>query len=53
MPEDDFIQIRRLTVKLLAKQIDETIEEWEAKNNITADTYKQMSKMHFRSQPTL
>jgi len=49
MPDDDFIQIRRLAVKLLAKQIDETIEEWETKNNITADTYEQMSKMHFRS----
>jgi hypothetical protein len=49
MPEDDFIQIRRLAVKLLAKQIDETIEEWETKNNITADTYEQWSKMHFRS----
>ena len=49
MPEDDFIQIRRLAVKLLAKQIDETIEEWENKNNITADTYEKWSKMHFRS----
>jgi hypothetical protein len=51
MPEDDFIQIRRLAVKLLSKQINETIEEWENKNYITADTYEQMSKMHFRSQP--
>lgn len=51
MPNDDFIQIRRLAVKLLAKQINETIEEWETKNNITADTYEEMSKMHFRSHP--
>ena len=51
MPEDDFIQIRRLAVKLLAKQIDENIEQWEAKNNITAETYEQWGKMHFRSQP--
>jgi hypothetical protein len=51
MSEDDFVQIRRLAVKLLAKQIDETVEEWENKNNITADTYEQMSKMHFRSHP--
>jgi len=49
MPDDDFIQIRRLAVKLLAKQIDESIEEWETKNNITAETYEQWSKMHFRS----
>jgi hypothetical protein len=51
MPEDDFIQIRRLAVKLLSKQINETIEEWENKNNITADTYEHWSKMHFRSHP--
>jgi hypothetical protein len=51
MPENDFLQIRRLAVKLLAKQIDESIEEWETKNDITADTYEQWSKMHFRSHP--
>lgn len=49
MPEDDFIQIRRLAVKLLSKQIGETIEDWETKNNITADDYERLSKMHFRS----
>jgi hypothetical protein len=49
MPEVDFIKIRRLAVKLLAKQIDETIEDWGNKNNITANTYEQMSKMHFRT----
>ena len=51
MPEDDFIQIRRLAVKLLSKQIGETIEKWEDENNITEETYEQMSKMHFRSRP--
>ena len=51
MPEGDFIQIRRLAVKLLAKQIDETVEQWEINNNVTAETYEQMSKMHFRSHP--
>jgi len=49
MPEGDFIQIRRLAVKLLSKQADETIEEWEAKNNITEERYEQLSKKHFRS----
>jgi hypothetical protein len=49
MPDGDFIQIRRLAVKLLAKQIDETIEDWEAKNNITAESYEELSKMHFRT----
>jgi hypothetical protein len=49
MPDDDFIQIRRLAVKLLAKQIDETIEEWEAEYNITVKSYEELSKIHFRS----
>lgn len=49
MPGDDFIQIRRLSVKLLSKQIDETIEGWETKNNITAESYEELSKIHFRS----
>jgi hypothetical protein len=51
MPEGDFIQIRRLAVKLLSKQVDETIEEWEVKNNITEESYEQLSKKHFRSSP--
>jgi len=49
MPEGDFIQIRRLAVKLLSKQADETIEEWETKNSITEEIYEQQSKKHFRS----
>jgi hypothetical protein len=51
MPEGDFIQIRRLAVKLLSKQVDEVIEEWEAKSNITSNSYEQLSKKHFRSTP--
>ena len=42
MPEGDFIQIRRLAVKLLAKQVDEAIEDWEAKSNITSDSYERL-----------
>jgi len=49
MNEDDFLQIRRLAVKLLAKQLDETVEAWEDQNNITPDTYEQLSNKHFRS----
>jgi len=51
MPEIDFIQIRRLAVKLLAKQMDETMQEWEAENNITEESYEQMKKLHFRTHP--
>ncbi|MFC0517273.1 hypothetical protein ACFFGT_23890 [Mucilaginibacter angelicae] len=49
LPEADFAQIRRLAVKLLSQQLDEAIEEWESGNNITAETYEQLSKVHFRS----
>lgn len=51
MAESDFIQIRRLAVKLLSKQIDEPVEVWESKNNITTESYEQLSKMHFRNSP--
>ena len=51
MPEADFIQIRRLAVQLLSKQIDETIEKWEFSNNITEESYEELSKIHFRSHP--
>jgi hypothetical protein len=49
MPAADFDQMRRLAVKLLSKQLDETVEEWEFKNNITEETYVAMSKNHFRT----
>jgi hypothetical protein len=48
MPEDSFIQIRRLAVKLLAKQLDETIEEWETQNGITEAYYDKIIDQHFR-----
>jgi len=49
MPEADFVQIRRLAVKLLAKQLDDAVEEWEIQNNVTAETYEEIAKGHFRS----
>ncbi len=42
MPDADFIQIRRLAVKLLSKQLDETMEAWEQENNITAADYERL-----------
>jgi len=33
----------------LAKQVDETMEEWETKNGITEESYEQMRKQHFRT----
>jgi hypothetical protein len=49
LPEEDFVQMRRLAVKLLAKQLNETVDQWEKENNITEETYEQLSKGHFRT----
>jgi hypothetical protein len=49
LPEEDFIQMRRLAVKLLAKHLDESIEKWELDNDISEETYDKLSKEHFRS----
>ena len=49
LPEEDFVQMRRLAVKLLAKHLDESIEKWELDNEISEATYDKLSKGHFRS----
>jgi hypothetical protein len=49
LPEEDFVQMRRLAVTLLAKQLDETVSNWELDNDITEETYEKLSKGHFRS----
>jgi len=49
MPEASFIQIRQLAVELLAKQLEENIDEWEVKNGITEEYYEELSKQHFRN----
>jgi hypothetical protein len=49
LPEASFVQIRQLAVKLLAGQMDETIEEWEIQNGITEKDYEKLSKQHLRS----
>jgi hypothetical protein len=49
LPEEDFVQMRRLAVKLLAKHLDESIEKWELDNDISEETYDKLSKGHFRS----
>jgi hypothetical protein len=49
MPEEDFLQMRQLAVQLLAKQLDNLVEDWEKENNITPEYYDELSKQHFRS----
>ena len=35
IPEEDFIQMRRLAVQLLSKHLDEVMDSWEKDNNIS------------------
>jgi hypothetical protein len=49
LPEEDFVQMRRLAVKLLSKRMDESVDKWETENGITEETYEKLSKGHFRS----
>jgi len=48
LPEEEFTQMRRLAVKLLSKQLDDTLDKWELENDITEATYEKLSKAHFR-----
>lgn len=49
MPENDFIQMRKLAVQLLGKQLDEIMDKWEEDNNITGEMYEEWSKGHKRT----
>jgi len=49
LPEEDFIQMRRLAVQLRSKQLDGTIDKWEQENNVKEEAYEKLSKEHFRS----
>jgi hypothetical protein len=49
LPEASFTRIRQLAVELLAKQLDENVEKWEAENGITEKYYDELSQQHFRS----
>jgi len=50
LPEKDFLQMRKLAVKLLSKKLDEVVEDWEEKQNIQPDDYEKLGKGHFRSK---
>lgn len=49
LPEEYFMQIRRLAVQLLGKQLDDTVEKWEKENSITEADYEKLSKEHHRT----
>ncbi|WP_324759058.1 hypothetical protein [Sphingobacterium thalpophilum] len=50
LPKEDFEQMRRLAVKLLAHRADELTSAWEEENNIDEEYYERLSKGHFRSK---
>jgi hypothetical protein len=50
LPEKDFIQMRKLAVKLLSKKLDQVIEDWELKEDIKEETYEKLGKGHFRTK---
>ena len=50
LPESSFNQIRQLAVKLLALELDETLEKWETENGIMGEYYEKLGKQHFRSK---
>jgi hypothetical protein len=50
LPNDDFLQMRKLAVKLLSKKMDNLIEDHETKNNISEETYDKLKDAHFRSK---
>ncbi len=49
MPDEYFLQIRRLAVQLLGMQLDNVVDNWESENNVTAETYNKLSKGHLRT----
>jgi hypothetical protein len=51
LPEKDFLQVRKLAVKLLSKKLDTVTDEWEEKKDIGPEDYEKLSKGHFRSKP--
>lgn len=49
MPEEDFLQLKRLAVQLLAKKLDEEMERLEAEKGWNQETYEQWGKEHLRT----
>jgi len=49
MPEEDFLQMKRLAVQLLAKKVDEEMERLEKEKGWTQETYEQWGKEHMRT----
>lgn len=48
MPEEDYIQLRRLAVQLLSKQLDNKVDEWEKEKGVSSQHYDELAKKHLR-----
>jgi hypothetical protein len=48
MPEEDYIQMRRLAVQLLAKQLDSKVGDWEKEKDITSQHYEDLLQLNTR-----
>lgn len=51
LPEEDFLLMRQLAVKLLSKKLDDVITAWEEEKAINEKDYKDLAEGHFRSKP--
>lgn len=49
MPEQYFSELKHLAVRLLNKQLDDTLESWEKEKNITEEDYERLSQGHYRT----
>jgi len=49
LPEEDFKKMQRLAVKLLSKQLDAQMGNWEEENNMNTKSYDTLLNTHFRS----
>ncbi|WP_069659781.1 hypothetical protein [Arcticibacter eurypsychrophilus] len=47
LTEKDFLEIRKLAVKLISKILDEVVEDWELNKDIKPENYDNLSKGHF------
>ena len=48
LPQEDFLEMQRLAVKLLAKQLDRTLEDWELQNGMVEEDYEKLIRGHVR-----
>lgn len=49
LPKEYFMQIKRLAVQLLGRQLADTMGKWEEENHITEADYEKLIKEHHRT----